>query len=250
MTDTHCHFELGDNAAEIIARAHLSGVTRIIAVGNDEALDKTAAASGLPYAATGLLGDQTLPVPRDMPVGGDPRGAPQVAIGEIALDENYARDTKPFLEKLELAKHLNLPVIIHTRGMDEATLACLREVPSRGVIHCFTGSVPFCRELLDLGFFISISGIVTFKKADNVREASLFVPEDRLLIETDSPYLAPVPMRGKRNEPGFLMHTAKFLADLRKVSLSHLEEITDQNATACFNLSPTVPNTPKGPSLT
>ena len=200
----------------MIARAHAAGVNRIIAVGQGE-LNDTAEKSGCPFAT-------------------DDGRKGSIAIGEIALDENYATDVAKFQAELELAKHLNLPVVIHTRGMDDATLGCLKEIPSRGVIHCFTGSVPFCRELLDLGFFISISGIVTFKKADNVREAALYVPDDRILIETDSPYLAPVPMRGKRNEPGFLMHTAKFLADLRKTTLAQFENLTDENANRCFSL--------------
>ena len=97
-------------------------------------------------------------------------------------------------------------------------------------IHCFTGSPEFCRRLLDLGFMISISGIVTFRLADNVRESALVIPDDRILIETDSPYLAPVPMRGTRNEPANLVHTAKFLAGLRRTALEDFIELTGANA--------------------
>ena len=135
-----------------------------------------------------------------------------------------------------MAKERDLPVVIHTREADEDTLAILREIPSRGVIHCFTGSPQFCRALLDLGFYISISGIVTFRAADNVREAALVVPNDRLLIETDSPYLAPVPMRGKANEPAFLVHTARFLAELRKMDLETFAAMTTANGLKAFSL--------------
>ena len=120
--------------------------------------------------------------------------------------------------------------MIHTREADDDTLGLLREIPSKGVIHCFTGNPSFCRALLDLGFFISISGIVTFRAADNVRESALVVPDDRLLIETDSPFLAPVPMRGNPNEPAFLAHTAKFLAELRKTPLDDFAALTTANA--------------------
>ena len=99
-----------------------------------------------------------------------------------------------------------------------------------GIIHCFTGSVPFERKLLDRGFMISISGIVTFRAAENVREAARFAPDDRLLVETDSPFLAPVPMRGKENEPSFIAHTVSFLAELRKTSPEALAILTADNA--------------------
>jgi TatD DNase family protein len=123
-----------------------------------------------------------------------------------------------------------LPVVIHTRDADDDTLGILREIPSKGIIHCFTSTPSFCRALLDLGFYISISGIVTFRAAENVRESVRIVPDDRLLIETDSPFLAPVPMRGNPNEPAFLVHTARFLADLRGMPLEDFAALTTRNA--------------------
>jgi TatD DNase family protein len=131
---------------------------------------------------------------------------------------------------LDLARELGLPVVIHTREADDDTLGLLREIPSKGIIHCFTGGPKFCRDLLDLGFMISISGIVTFRAADNVRESALVVPDDRLLVETDSPFLAPVPLRGNVNEPAFVVHTAKFLAELRGVRFEDLAALTTRNA--------------------
>ena len=133
-------------------------------------------------------------------------------------------------DQLEAARALGLPVVIHTRDADDDTLGLLREIPSKGIIHCFTGSPAFCRKLLDLGFMISISGIVTFRAADNVRESALVVPDDRILIETDTPFLAPVPLRGNANEPAFVVHTAKFLAELRETRFEDFAAITTRNA--------------------
>ncbi|MBR1920765.1 MAG: TatD family hydrolase, partial [Kiritimatiellae bacterium] len=135
-----------------------------------------------------------------------------------------------FARQLDLARRLGLPVVVHTRDADDDTLALLRETPSKGIIHCFTGSPAFGRALLDLGFYISISGIVTFRAADNVRAAARAVPDDRILVETDSPFLAPVPHRGQPNEPAFLVETARFLADLRKTPFESFAALTTRNA--------------------
>ena len=129
-----------------------------------------------------------------------------------------------------------LPVVVHTREADDDTLGLLREIPSKGIIHCFTGSRPFCGRLLDLGFFVSIAGIVTFKAAENVRDVARYIPGDRLLIETDAPYLAPVPRRGQPNEPAFLVHTARFLADLRQTPVEALAAQTAANAAAVLGV--------------
>lgn len=166
--------------------------------------------------------------------------AAAVAVGEIGLDYHYSPETRKsqlelFGRQLELAKALDLPVSIHTRDADDDTLGLLREIPSRGIIHCFTGTPPFCRALLDLGFMISISGIVTFRAADNVRQSALVVPDDRILIETDAPFLAPVPMRGKQNEPAFIVHTAKFLAALRGTPPEVFAALTTANAIATLS---------------
>ena len=166
-----------------------------------------------------------------------PDDVPLAAWGEIGLDYHYSPETRNaqlalFAEQLEEARRRNLPVVIHTREADDDTLGVLREVPSRGVIHCFTGTPSFARSLLDLGFYISISGIVTFRAADNVRASALVVPDDRLLIETDAPFLAPVPKRGQSNEPAFIAHTCAFLADLRHVPSERLAEQTFANAEA------------------
>ena len=164
------------------------------------------------------------------------------AVGEIGLDFHYTPETSAaqcalFAAQLALADELSLPVVIHTREADDATCGVLDEVPwhgssLRGVIHCYTGSPAFARKLLDRGFMVSFSGIVTFKSAEEVRASAKYVPDDRLLIETDSPYLAPVPMRGQTNEPAFVVHTARFLADLRQITVERLAALTFSNAVA------------------
>jgi TatD DNase family protein len=162
------------------------------------------------------------------------------AIGEIGLDYYYSPETRQqqmelFASQLEEAKRRDLPVIIHTREAFEDTLALLKEIPSRGVIHCFTGTPEEAEAYLDLGFYISISGIVTFRAADNVRKSALVVPPERILIETDAPFLAPVPMRGKANEPAFIVHTCEFLAKLRGMDVEEFAALTYANGERAFS---------------
>lgn len=243
--DSHCHFERADAAeiAAILARAKAAGVEAILAVGGSEALNASAL-----LAARTASGNQELPrvsaaCGRDRDQIGKAASAavaPSIrALGEIGLDYHYSPETRKaqldlFRSQLDLAAKASLPVVIHTREADDDTLGALSEIPSRGIIHCFTGSPDFCRKLLDLGFYVSISGIVTFRAADNVRESALVVPGDRLLVETDSPFLAPVPMRGKANEPAFIVHTVEFLAKLRGTDSETLADQTFRNAEAAL----------------
>lgn len=248
LFDTHAHFEgTSEETAAVLERAFASGVTRLMAIGGSESLNRGA---GLAAALAANPNVQTTPTPKPLPsvlkaLGWDRDQAgkdlPELdytgvsAVGEIGLDYSYEGATRKdqlalFARQLELARQLDLPVVIHTREADDDTLGVLREIPSKGIIHCFTGTPKFCGKLLDLGFFVSISGIVTFRAADNVRESARYVPDDRLLIETDSPFLAPVPKRGNPNEPAFVVHTAKFLADLRGTTPEALALLTTGNA--------------------
>ena len=230
LFDTHAHFEgAREEAAAAVARAQSAGVTRIMAVGGSESLN--AGTEGFRYRAIGWDRDQAGKTLPELDYAG------VAAVGEIGLDYHYSPETRDmqlelFGRQLELARSLSLPVVIHTREADDDTLGLLREVPSKGIIHCFTGGPSFCRALLDLGFYVSVSGIVTFRAAENVRESALVVPDDRILVETDSPFLAPVPLRGNPNEPAFVVHTAKFLADLRKTSFGDFAALTTRNALA------------------
>ena len=262
LYDTHCHFERADptEITTILSRAKAAGVEKLMAVGGSPALNESAAlavevaqealVAPKVVCAVGydreqvkdfrrktedLRGCETLD---ERPVSSLPSSVscPRLsAWGEIGLDYHYSPETreaqlKLFAGQLEEARTRDLPVVIHTREADDDTLALLREIPSRGIIHCYTGTPEYAKRFLDLGFYISISGIVTFKPAENVRASALVVPDDRILIETDSPFLAPVPMRGQPNEPAFIAHTCEFLAKLRGVSADDFAELTFANA--------------------
>ncbi len=169
-----------------------------------------------------------------------------VAIGEMGLDfykaENQQQQRLVFEEQLEVAGELNKPVIIHCRDAAIATRDILREYKQkhsslRGVMHCWGGTMEETKWFLDLGFYISFSGIVTFKNAKQVQESAQQVPQDRLLVETDCPFLAPVPKRGKRNEPSYVRYVTEYLAQLRQVSLETLANQTTANACQLFGIT-------------
>ncbi|MFA6055396.1 MAG: TatD family hydrolase [Thermodesulfovibrionales bacterium] len=165
-----------------------------------------------------------------------------VAIGEIGLDYHYDNSPREvqravFLKQLQLAKETDLPVIIHSREAKQDTLDILRESGvAKGVLHCFSGDMDMARQGMAMGFYISIAGPVTFKKAGNLHEAARAIPDDFLLIETDAPYLAPEPFRGRRNEPAYLLHTAKAIAELRGITLEDVARITTLNAKRLFSI--------------
>lgn len=163
------------------------------------------------------------------------------AVGEIGLDYYYKNSSpeeqKPvFKAQLELASRHNLPVEIHTRDAEQDTFEILQSMQGKvtGLLHCFTGTKWLAAKALDLGFDISISGVVTFKNADDLRDVVRFVPLDRLHVETDAPFLAPVPMRGKSNVPAFVVHTARCVADLKGITLEELETAVGNNARRLF----------------
>lgn len=172
-----------------------------------------------------------------------------IAWGEIGLDFYYdhsPRDVQVdvFRRQIRKAAELNLPIAIHSRDADDETIATLTEECNYGgfrggIMHCFAGTAGMAEALMKLGFLISFAGNVTFKKADNLREAATAVPLDKLLVETDCPFLAPVPMRGKRNEPAFVRHTAEFLANFYDVDFETLARQTTQNFLSFFKLGPT-----------
>jgi TatD DNase family protein len=167
-----------------------------------------------------------------------------IAIGETGLDYFYANPKKEiqkdsFIKHISFARELNLPIIVHTREADEDTINILKtqykKGKFKGVIHCFSATQELAMEALDIGFYISVSGIITFKNAESIRDTIKKVPLDKLLVETDAPYLAPVPNRGKRNEPAFVKHTAEYLSHLKEVSFEKLANQTTQNFFNLFN---------------
>jgi TatD DNase family protein len=257
MIDSHCH--LADDAfvkdlPDVIARAQAAGLTQalcILAADNPVEAERArelvrmwpALRFGIglhPHQAGQFSGRAADVVP--MVRGVITSISEARALGEIGLDYHYDFAPKDvqhevFRLQIRLARELDLPIIIHTREAEEDTLAILREESGgtiRGVMHCFTGSPRLAEEALALGMHISFAGIVTFPKGANVREVAAVVPADRLLCETDSPYLAPTPHRGKRNEPSWVLRVAEELATLRGVSLDDLRRQTGANFDALF----------------
>lgn len=171
-----------------------------------------------------------------------------IAIGETGLDYFYAPETRKeqihcFEQQIELACHVNKPIIIHTRDAREETIDLLKNGAADkvgGVIHCFTENMAFAEEAMNLGFYISVSGIITFKNAGELRSVIRQIPKERLLVETDSPYLAPIPHRGKENQPAFVRDVAEFVADLRGETYEELAEYTSQNFFSLFKQANTL----------
>jgi len=167
-----------------------------------------------------------------------------IAIGETGLDYYYAPETKSlqqdaFIKHIHVAKKLNKPLIIHTRDAREDTIVTLKTEQAAqvgGILHCFTESWEMAKQALDLGFYISFSGILTFKNAHELREVAKKIPEDRFLIETDAPYLAPVPHRGKQNQPAFVVEVAKHLASIRGCSVEQIAHKSTENFNQLFHL--------------
>jgi len=253
FVDSHCHLDdrqFDADRAETIQRARDAGVETMLAIGTGEGPPHLEAAIRLAnrhefiYATVGVhphhaskANDETFGRMESL------LRHPKVrAVGEIGLDYHYdfsPRDVQraAFERQLALAAQAGLPVVIHTREAWEDTLAILRAAaPPAGIMHCFTGDAAQARQALDLGFHLAFGGVLTFPKADSVREAARITPADRLLLETDCPYLAPVPMRGKRNEPAFLIATARRLAEVRGATLEQIAAQTTQNfASLCPN---------------
>ena len=164
-----------------------------------------------------------------------------VAIGEIGLDyywDGVPRDIqkKVFTEQLELAYKLSMPVVIHDRDAHGDTMEILRKYKPKGIMHCFSGSVEMCREIVNLGMSISLGGVVTFKNARHSVEVAKYIPLDRLMLETDAPYLAPVPFRGKRCDSSMIMMTAERIAEIKGISVEELLKITAENACRMYGI--------------
>ena len=255
--DSHAHIESNDfdgDREATIKRARDAGIDVIVNVGNgDVAKDSHTAAFRIadshpfiyttvgvhPHEARLLDGELTA---RLIDWSGHPK---VIAWGEIGLDYHYdnsPRDVQrgAFRKQLQLARERRLPAVIHTREAEADTLAILHEewqgAGLPGIIHCFTGTREFAEAAVGLGFCISFSGVVTFKKAEDLRETARCLPLDKLLIETDSPFLAPVPFRGRRNEPAYVIEVARCIAGLRDLPVAEIGRITSTNFKRLFRL--------------
>ena len=255
LVDSHCHIDFPDLHEDldgVLDRAKAAGVGYLLCVSvNLEDLKNIIEIS---HRYTQVFASAGVPPNHDPGVLGSPRYVTLreaaadpvvVAVGETGLD--YYRSEGElkwqldrFRKHIAVSRELSKPLIIHTRRANYDTIAIMREEgasESCGVMHCFSEDWPTAKAALDMGFYVSISGIVTFKNADAVREVARNVPADRLLVETDAPYLAPVPYRGRTNEPAFVADTARFLAELRGVDFETLAEQTTDNFFELFPLA-------------
>lgn len=254
LVDSHCHLDgldyqsLHKDVSDVLAKAQARDVGFILAV-----------ATTLPgfRAMRELIGDRrevayscgVHPLNQDVAydyaelrqLACDPQ---VVAMGETGLDYYYQQETQQqqrdsFREHIRIGCELNKPVIVHTRSARQDTLDILKEEGVErcgGVLHCFTEDIATARTLLDMGFYISFSGIVTFRNADELRDVARFVPLDRLLVETDSPWLAPVPFRGKENQPAYVRDVAEYLSVLKGIELPQLATATTENFSRLFHI--------------
>ena len=259
LIDSHAHLDFADYGQDldgVVARARAAGLVHVVLIGQfhaerggiaaaEEAVvlaqrdrDFFSVTAGVHPHEAAAATDADLEALRAL------CARPEVtAVGECGLDFHYDRSPREvqrdrFARQVRLARDLGKPVVVHSREADVETAEVLRENlgPEGGVIHCFTSDWTAARRYLDLGLSISLAGVVTFKNAEALRDAAARIPLDRLLVETDSPFLAPIPHRGKRNEPAFVRHTAERLALLRGVPVEAIEEATTANARRALRL--------------
>lgn len=257
LIDAHCHLETKDfpTADDVIGRAKAAGLVHAVVVGLWQKPGDFGAAIALGEQWSDFLSPTMGIHPHDAAAATADDwqtlealcARPEVrAIGETGLDFYYdhsprEQQAEGFRRQCRLAKRLNKPLVVHVRDAHVECAQILKEeAMGQGMIHCFTGDTDAARRYLDLGFHLSISGVVTYKKTEPLAEAVKFAPLHRLLVETDTPYLAPVPMRGKKNEPGYLVHTASRIAELKGVSAEEAAETCARNTVSLLSLPVTL----------
>lgn len=255
IIDSHCHLDALDyetrhqNVDEVIENARARGVQHLISIcttlGRFEAMAQLTAHRHDVSLSCGVHPLNVLDEPFDyatlLRLAQDPR---VIAVGETGLDYHYTPETKAlqqslFAQHIEAAKLLQKPLVIHTRSAREDTMAMLEQGNAEqcgGVLHCFTEDWAMAKRALDLGFYISISGIITFRNAEALRDVVRQVPLDRLLVETDSPYLAPIPYRGKPNQPAYVREVCEYVATFKGLPLAEFAQITTQNVQNLFKI--------------
>ncbi|HEY5645150.1 MAG TPA: TatD family hydrolase [Pseudomonadales bacterium] len=244
LVDSHCHLNYLDDPQARVREARAAGVVAVLCIGVDAAhIGEVLALARSEPDVWASVGQHPEAAASDWnwiePLLDQPR---VVAVGETGLDYYHSdtpglrrRQRQNFEHQLSLASRYDLPVVVHTRSAEADTLALIRSFPDVvGVLHCFTESWALAEAAIDLGYYISISGIVTFRNGENVRAVARQVPADRLLVETDAPWLAPVPHRGRQNQPAYVVDTAGYLAELRGTDLPSLAEQTSENFRRLF----------------
>lgn len=254
LVDSHCHLERADYAdvTPLIERARATGLVHAVVVGQFQgpgdwgnALEMAAAFPDFLSPTMGIHPHEAArATEEDFDTLERTCSRPEVrAVGEAGLDYYYDRSPRDvqaqvFRRQCALARKLDKPLVVHVRDAHDECAEILREEGiRRGVIHCFTGDTDAARRYLDLGFLLSLSGVVTYKKTEALQDAVRFAPLERLMVETDSPYLAPVPHRGKKNEPAHVIETARKVAELKGVSLDEVAAVTTSNASGLFSLA-------------
>jgi TatD DNase family protein len=258
VIDSHCHLagdEFTSDLNDVVGRAKSAGVSAALVILGAEDSAELGRAATVSRVWDEVRFSVGVHPHQAGHFAADPAGAARQtqaaialqplsrAVGEIGLDYHYdfsPRDVQQrvFREQIQLARRLRLPIVIHTREADEDTFRILEEEGAGtigGVFHCFTGDREMARRCLDIGFYISLAGIVTFPRALELKEVARMVPLDRLLVETDSPFLAPVPHRGKRNEPAHVAHVAGVIAELRGATAEAIAAATSDNHVRLFN---------------
>jgi TatD DNase family protein len=247
--DVHAHLDmLEDSPEETLRKAKEAGVRRLVTIGtepSDHGFVLEVSRKYYPeiYCTLGVHPHQGIQWKEEVGqfIEAHLSEKQVIAVGEIGLDYHYNQSPvdnqrEAFRRQLDIAKRHKMPVQIHTRDADKDTAEILEEFRGEvgGLIHCFTSSETLARQVLDLGYNISFSGVVTFKNAQPLRDIVKFVPLDRMHVETDSPFLAPVPLRGKKNTPAYVVNTAAVVAELKGITLEELSEATNKNARQLF----------------
>src|SRR2546428_10246231 len=253
LIDSHCHIDdprFDADREAMIQRARDAGISHFVTIGCDLETSRAAVAlaEGHPFisATVGVHPHEVKHIKEGWyaELRALAKSERVVAYGEIGLDYHYDHSPREvqrqrFREQVQLARELGLPIVIHTREAQEDTIAILQEEKAcelGGVFHCFSGDAWLAKDALDLGFYLSFSGVITFQNAVMLRDIVKTVPLDRILVETDSPYLTPAPHRGKRNEPTYVRHVAEKIAELHGLSPQEVEEVTTQNTKRLFRI--------------
>jgi TatD DNase family protein len=253
MIDSHCHLDhepMFSEIKEVLKRSKEVGITKLLTISTTtESFDKILKLIKIDPIIFGTFGihpheSSTNIVSKETIIENTKKNKKIIGVGETGLDFFYNHSDKEkqissFKTHIEAAIELNIPIVVHSRNAEEETFKILNTYKDKNpkiLMHCFTGSEDFAKKLISLNAFFSASGIITFNNSTELQNTFKAIPNNKILIETDSPYLAPIPMRGRKNEPSFIKHTAKKLAELKLLSLEKIQSITSHNFNKLFNL--------------